>query len=199
MKCSDITMQHTRWLESIHTTTWERTEFEDELPPSVEALWRHWLRTCWVSHYWGQATQNCYTFLDVAKNGWNLNADGEIEVDCDAPENIAKVRDRVQLLLRGCSCKKGCTTKRCSCLKAGKHCGPGCSCCNCENIVNTPPRVGLEVEVETSVEDDELEDDEVLRQEYFNEIVDGDEEIVIDSDDETVDEDDYDLCEDDCF
>ena len=53
--------------------------------------------------------------------------------------------------------------------------------------------------METSVEDDELEDDEVLRQEYFNEIVDGDEEIVIDSDDETVDEDDYDSCEDDCF
>ncbi len=72
------------------------------------------------------------------------------------------------------------------------------SCRNCENIVNAPPRVGIEVEVETSLEDDELEDDEVLRQEYFNEIVDGDEEMVIDSDDEIVDEDDSNSSEDDC-
>lgn len=37
---------------------WERIEFEDEIPPSVEALWRHWLRTCWVSHFWLQSVHS---------------------------------------------------------------------------------------------------------------------------------------------
>ena len=38
--CSDSKTQHKEWLEFITTTIWEHTEFEDELPPSVEALWR---------------------------------------------------------------------------------------------------------------------------------------------------------------
>ena len=26
----------------VRSTMWTRIEFEDELPPSFEALWRHW-------------------------------------------------------------------------------------------------------------------------------------------------------------
>ena len=58
-----ITGQHKKWLRDIKATVWERVEFEDELPPSWEALWRHWLRSCWVSHYWSQAVQNQYSVL----------------------------------------------------------------------------------------------------------------------------------------
>lgn len=35
-----------------------------------------------------------------------MSEDGTLSIDWDAPENMSKVRERVQLLLRGCSCKK---------------------------------------------------------------------------------------------
>ena len=52
-------------------------------------------------------------------------------------------------MLRGCSCKTGCKTRRCSCRKAERKCGPGCGCCNCEN---SPV---LESEVDTGLEEEE--------------------------------------------
>ena len=91
-------------------------EFEEELPPSWEALWRHWLRTCWVSHYWSQATQNQYNILKITDHGWKLNGD-TLEIDCDSKENMEKIRDRVHHLLKGCGCKTGCNNKCCSCVK----------------------------------------------------------------------------------
>ena len=177
---------HKMWLNSIRTTVWERIESEDELPPSVEALWRHWLRTCWVSHYWSLATQNRYNILDVTLFGWKL-VNGVIEVDWDDPQNVSRVRERVQLLLHGCGCKKGCTTRRCSCVKSGKKCGPGCTCCNCANVVCGHSNVE---ELETV----ENAEDEAIRQQYFNELVDddNDEEEEVhnpDSEDSSVEED----------
>ena len=46
---------------------------------------------------------------------------------------LCQIRERVNLLLHGCSCKKGWDTRRCSCLKTGKICGPGCRCCTYKN------------------------------------------------------------------
>lgn len=181
----DPQQAHKLWFNSIRTTVWERIEFEDELPPSVEALWRHWLRTCWVSHYWSMATRNRYNILDITLFGWKLH-DGEIEVDWDHPQNVTRVRERVQLLLHGCGCKRGCSTRRCSCVKSGKKCGPGCTCCNCVNAVSGPSNVE---ELETV----EIAEDEAIRQQYFNELVDDeDEEEVCNQDhseDSSVDED----------
>ena len=75
---------------------------------------------------------NRSTVLDITCLGWKTS-DGCLEIDWDDPLNCAKIRERVNLLLRGCSCKKGCDTRQCSCLKTGKICGPGCRCCNCKN------------------------------------------------------------------
>ena len=94
-----INGQHKNWLEDIKATVWERVDFEDELPPSWEALWRHWLRTCWVSHYWSQATQNQYSILKITDYGWKLNGD-TLEIDWDSKENMEQIRDRVHHLLR---------------------------------------------------------------------------------------------------
>ena len=46
--------QHKRFIESV----WSRIEFEDELPLSFDALWRHWQQTRWVSNMWNQAASN---------------------------------------------------------------------------------------------------------------------------------------------
>lgn len=169
LESDDPKTSHKIWLEGIRKTIWDRVEFEDELPPSFEALWRHWLRSNWVSHYWSQATQNSYTILDITAFGWKLS-DGRIEMDWDDECNTSRVSDHVQLLLRGCGCKKGCNTRRCSCLKSGKHCGPGCTCRNCQNVAST---AGTEV---ANIEEDERENDEAIRQQYFEEMVDGDDD-----------------------
>ena len=61
----DPTEQHKKWLDCIRSTVWENIEFEDELPPSWEALRRHWLRSCWVSHFWSQACNNTCNLMCV--------------------------------------------------------------------------------------------------------------------------------------
>ena len=57
--------QHKKFIQIIREEVWSRIEFEDELPPSFEALQRHWLRTCWVSNMWSQANKNHMAFLDL--------------------------------------------------------------------------------------------------------------------------------------
>ena len=46
---------HKQWYDSIRMIIWERITFEDQLPPSLDALKLHWLRSIWVIHYWRQA------------------------------------------------------------------------------------------------------------------------------------------------
>ena len=77
-----------------------------------------------------------------------------------------KVRNNVQLLLRGCSCKTGCCTRRCSCVKGARKCGPGCSCSNCHNSACVTASIASELE------NDELQEAKTQRQAYFNELVD---------------------------
>lgn len=55
--------QHIKWYHSIRSKVWERISFENQLPPSVEALELHWLRTIWVVDYWSQASQSTTTLL----------------------------------------------------------------------------------------------------------------------------------------
>ena len=177
--------QHKQWLNCIRSTVWENIEFEDELPPSWEALWRHWLRSCWVSHFWSQASSNSYYTLPLNDNGWKVT-EGCLEIDWDDDQNSEQVKENVRLLLRGCGCKKGCNTKRCSCCKAGRKCGPGCRCSHCENVPSSI-QVSRTPETETSdeVETEELEDDINIRHQYHTEMVEYEDgaEIASDSED----------------
>ena len=125
--------QHTEWYCEIRSKVWERISFEDQLPPSIEALELHWLRTLWVSDYWQQACQNTMSLLPLQWFGWNT--DGEtVTVEWESEENKVKIRTRVAFLTHGCGCKTGCTTKRCKCKKEGHLCGPGCVCTHCQNL-----------------------------------------------------------------
>ena len=74
-------------------------------------------------------------------------------IDWDSHENLEKVKDTVGLLMKGCSCKRGCRTRQCSCVKAERKCGPGCRCYNCVNVYST----SLSKSVGTAVEVDEME------------------------------------------
>ena len=72
------------------------------------------------------------TLAPLEGNGWTRDG-GVLDVMWDTPENRLKIKERVRLLMNGCGCKTGCGSRRCSCLKNGSICGPGCRCVNCEN------------------------------------------------------------------
>ena len=169
----DPVAQHKLWYECVRSTVWERIGLrEDELPPSWEALRRHWLRSCWVSHFWSQACSSRYHLLALHDNGWKVVEDA-LAIDWDDPDNTEQVKENVRLLLYGCGCKSGCSTKRCSCCKAGRRCGPGCRCRNCQNVSSfTQVSSTSQTETSNDVEEEELVDDSNIRQLYHSELVD---------------------------
>ena len=61
----------------IRDSVWSRIEFEDELPPSFDALWRHWQRTYWVSN---MLPVYYMRLLDLTQYGWKI-IDGKLECD----------------------------------------------------------------------------------------------------------------------
>ena len=109
-----------------------QSDFEDEMIPSITALKRHWQRSCWVLHMWRQATNNEMNIESPVGNGW-IEDNGKLAIDWESQENIQKVRKRVDLLLKGCACKTGCKTNRCSCKRNCLACSPGCRCMHCCN------------------------------------------------------------------
>ena len=108
------------WLNLIRDTVWERTEYEENHVPSLNALRFHWLRCCWVSHYWSQAISQSVAPLNLLQYGWTLT-NGMLSIVWDSQANIQKVRDNVKFLTsKGCSCKGNCSTRRCKCSKEHK-------------------------------------------------------------------------------
>ena len=76
-----------------------------------------------------------YSSLPHPENcGWTHNNDGSFNIDWEAPEIIEKVKDTIEFLTKGCTCKKGCRTNNCGCKKKYRHCGPGCECQGCTNL-----------------------------------------------------------------
>ena len=56
----------------IRESVWSRIEL-------IDAPWRHWQITCWVSNMWNQATSNHMRFLDLTPYGWKI-VDGKLSV-----------------------------------------------------------------------------------------------------------------------
>jgi len=125
--------QHTQWYYGIRAKVWERISFEDQLPPSVEALELHWLRVIRVSDYWNQSCHNHIKLLPIEWFGWHILGN-TVTVEWDSPDTVQQVRNRVAFLTHGCGCHFRCKTAgRCKCVRQLRKCGPGCSCTNCEN------------------------------------------------------------------
>lgn len=120
-------------MDHLRQTIWDRISFEDEMIPSFESLIFHWLRSCWILHLWQQAQLNHKKLAPLHGYGWTRDKDGKLKIHWDTDENRQKVNKRVDLLMKGCSCKSGCTSNRCGCRKNYETCGPGCRCVNCQN------------------------------------------------------------------
>ena len=129
------TEKHTIWIQEIRKVVSERILNEEERLPSTTSLWRHWLRSCWVSQMWQNSSeQDMYNPLPLPEeSGW-MKSDGCYVIDWEAPEVQDKVRKSIDFLLKGCSCKKGCRTTNCGCRKKARYCGPACLCQECVNL-----------------------------------------------------------------
>ena len=83
---------------------------------------------------WRQAqTTGTMSLVPLVGNGWSKDERGKLAIDWDSNENLTKIRNRVDLVLKGCSCKGGCSTNRCGCRRKGIPCGVGCGCTGCVN------------------------------------------------------------------
>ena len=60
---------HKLWIDNIRVIIGDRCHFENEMLPSLDALCRHWKRTCWVLDMWRQTNQNNMELLPMPVMG----------------------------------------------------------------------------------------------------------------------------------
>ena len=134
---SDPEQNHLEWYNCIRAIVSDRITSEPERMPSPTSMWRHWMRSCWVAHLWlNSPEEDVQASLPSPDNcGWKQASDDSYTVDWESPSVQKQVEDTINFLTKGCSCRGGCLTRRCGCKKNGRHCGPGCQCQNCKNVV----------------------------------------------------------------
>ena len=130
--------QHRQWYLSIKRAI--RIVSEDQRPPTLTALWRHWMRSCWIKNMWINSSKaDQYEGLALPEaQGW-LKDDSGYSIDWESTETIQKIKATLDFLNKGCTCKTGCKTKRCSCQKNERQCGTGCECRGCTNMQFSHP------------------------------------------------------------
>ena len=113
------TERHKLWLEKIRNTVSNRIVNEEERVPTYTALWRHWLRSCWVSKMWQNSPipDIPYNLPRPEDSGWIRTSEQKFSVDWEAPEVQKKIAATIEFLTKGCNCKKGCKSKNCGCRK----------------------------------------------------------------------------------
>ena len=134
-----IVQKHELWYGTIRRIVSDRICTEEERMPSYTSLWRHWLRSCWIANMWRNSpNRDVYGALPPPEEyWWKKDSTGQYKVDWESSEIQLTVEQTINFLTKGCSCKKGCKTKQCSCRKNGRQCGPGCQCQGCTNLVNS--------------------------------------------------------------
>ncbi|SMN12413.1 hypothetical protein SPBRAN_863 [uncultured Candidatus Thioglobus sp.] len=135
-----------------------RVVSEDQRPPTVTALLRHWMRSCWTKEMWINATKaDQYDGLAAPETlGW-LKGDNGYLFDWECSNMRKKIQATLDFLNKGCMCRTGCKTKRCSCQRSGRECGAGCECRGCVNVqfLHSPPQDLDEEEEEVEAEEEE--------------------------------------------
>ena len=101
---------------------------DDVLPPNSDCLLKHIERANYQTAVWNQSLSPQMNIPSPEGNGWIL--DGEYKIPWmtlpAAPDSLLEIVK--------CSCKTGCKTQRCSCLKAQLKCSDLCSCESCTNM-----------------------------------------------------------------
>lgn len=117
---------------------------QHSLPPTQDELNLHLERANYQAAIWRRATESIISPPSPDKHGWSIDQ-GQINIKWmsqdPAPANI--------LNTIYCSCKTGCSTTRCSCMRTELRCTDVCRCTDCRN------RAATEEDVETDESDSE--------------------------------------------
>ena len=167
-----IKEKHMQWLQQIREIVGDRIINEEDRVPTFTSLWRHWLRSCWISQLWQNSSHpDLFPALPAPEaSGWLLQNNNYV-IDWESPDVQQNIRHNIEFLTKGCSCKKGCTTLRCGCRKKSRNCGPGCLCQGCTNInaENIPNDDSSSEETDDETTSESECDDEQLEEEIITE------------------------------
>ena len=156
----DPHQRHRNWIDKIREVVSDCIQSEEDRVPSYTSLWRHWVRSCWVSAMWRSSHEvDVYTNLpDPHLNGWIWTDDDTYVTDWE-DEGVQPEIEKSGLL-KECKCKTKCGV-RCGCRKKSTYCGPGCECHECQNLPIEKPDNGDD--------DDEDEEDDNTNSDSDNE------------------------------
>ena len=87
--------QHEAWYNAIRSIVSDRITNEEERMPTTTAMWRHWMRSCWVSKIWQSSTEeNPYSELPPPQVcGWIEDENGEYNFDWECAEVQSRITD----------------------------------------------------------------------------------------------------------
>ena len=111
-----------------------------------------------------------------ASHGWRECEDGHA-IDWESVDVQQQIQKTMDFLGKGCACKTGCKTKRCSSQKNGGKCGAGCDCRGCTNVI-TSSACDTNVESEKHEFDEDDEHDEGEDDEHDEETSEDSEEEI---------------------
>ena len=102
-----------------------------QLSPTQDALKMHIKRANYQAGIWRRAMEASPDIPSFHNQGWQIGEDNEVTIEWmtkpPAPVDVLK--------LISCSCKTGCSSKRCSCQRSCLPCTDVCQCDNCENPI----------------------------------------------------------------
>lgn len=172
--------KHKEWYISIKRVI--RVYSEEQRPPTLTALKRHWMRSCWVQKMWENSSKpDQYDGLPPPEShGWLKDNN----VDWEGEDVRKRIQATLNFLDKGCSCKTGCKTKRCGCQKNGRSCGAGCECRDCTNVELSQAAITQTSEDDEVEEESDSEGEDCIDEEERSEDIET--EIVTDFDDTTI-------------
>ena len=90
MKPGNDEDQHRQWYKTIKGAIC--IVHEDQRPPTLTALWRHWIRSCWIKTMWANSTkQDVYNQLLLPEmQGWSKTDSGYM-IDWKDTETMKKI------------------------------------------------------------------------------------------------------------
>ena len=89
--------------------------------------------------------------------GWLHNTNRTYTIDWEDPEIEDRIRGTVVFLIKGCTCKKGCSSTTCKCMGHKKESYRG-SACECQGHINIPLQRPLASSTDISDSEDILAD-----------------------------------------
>jgi hypothetical protein len=125
-----------QWTDQIREQTWAALPSEEGSLPSFGALLFHFLRGVFALRIWDQACEYEISVPDMLQYGYDKDEMGQWQLMYDFPETMERVHEQINLVLKGCGCKKTmCLNRACKCRKAGQKCSPACRCLGCKNLI----------------------------------------------------------------